>query len=309
MTATALATHGLARAFGTVRAVDGLDLEVRQGEVYGLLGPNGAGKTTTIRMLAGLLRPTAGRIEVLGQPLSPDRPQARRLVGLCPQENVLYPDLTARENLAYVAGLYGVRGPDRRRRADALLERLGLAEKADARASALSGGMKRRLTVATALVHDPPVVVLDEPEAGLDPQTRLLVRAFLAELKSEKTVVLTSHNMDEVERVADRVAIVDHGRLLALGTPRELTQRLGERLEVQLSRGDPGTVAADLRAAGFEARAASRGVEVRGVGLAPRVAAALAVAAKSGAEVEDLCLRGGTLEDAFIELTGRGLRE
>ena len=309
MTATALSTRGLARSFGDVRAVDGLDLDVRAGEVYALLGPNGAGKTTTIRMLAGLLRPTQGRIEVLGHEVTPDRPDARRLLGLCPQENVLYPDLTARENLTYLAGLYGVPARERRRRADDLLAKLGLAEKAKARASALSGGMKRRLTVATALIHDPPVVVFDEPEAGLDPQTRVLVREFIRDLKAGKTVVLTSHNMDEVERVADRVAIMDHGRLLALGATHDLKRGLPERLEVHLAQGAADAAGADLRAAGFDARVAGNVVSVAGEGLARRFADVLEVVRKSGGEVADLRYRGATLEDVFIGLTGRGLRE
>ena len=309
MSGPALATHGLTRTFGDVRAVDGLDLEVRQGEVFGFLGPNGAGKTTTIRMMAGLLRPTEGSIRVLDQEVTPDRPDARRLVGLCPQENVLYADLTARENLTYVAGLYGVPRAERRRRADALLEKLGLAEKARARASQLSGGMKRRLTVATALVHDPPVVVFDEPEAGLDPQTRVHVREFIRELKAEKTIVLTSHNMDEVERVADRVAIIDKGKLLKVGATRELTEGRGERLEVALASGDAARVAQALVDAGFDARPSGTRVEVRGAGLAKRFAAVLEAVARAGAEVDDLRYRGATLEDVFIELTGRGLRD
>ena len=179
MSESALSLRGLSRRFGDVRAVRGIDLDVAEGEILGLLGPNGAGKTTTIRMMAGLLRPSEGAVRVYGKEVTPSRPDARRLVGVCPQENVLYPDLTARENLDYAGTLFGIPRAARRERAQRLLDTLGLAEKADARASQLSGGMKRRLTVALALVHDPPVVIFDEPEAGLDPQTRVLLRGFI----------------------------------------------------------------------------------------------------------------------------------
>jgi ABC-2 type transport system ATP-binding protein len=238
-----------------------------------------------------------------------DAPAGRRLLGLCPQENVVYPELTARENLVYAASLFGVPRGERRARADALLERLGLAEKADERASALSGGMKRRLTLALALVHDPPVVVLDEPEAGLDPQTRVAVREFVRSLAPRKTVILTSHNMDEVERLADRVAILDHGRLVEEGAPAQLKAKLGDAdaLEIKLERGGP-EVAEALRAFGEVSHQQDRLV-LRGRDLARRLAGVLEQVTKAGGSVEDVRYRGATLEDVFIALTGRGLRE
>ena len=306
-----LETEGLTRRFGETLAVDGLDLQVREGEVYGFLGPNGAGKTTSIRMMAGLLRPTSGRVRVQGREVRVDDAEARRLLGLCPQENVLYPELTARENLEYAAALFGVPRRERRARADALLARLGLSEKAKARASGLSGGMKRRLTLGLALVHDPPVVVLDEPEAGLDPQTRVAVREVVRELGRTKTVVLTSHNMDEVERLADRVGIVDHGRLVAEGTPQELKARLGavEVLEVTLARGDATRVAGALKESAPDLAWEGQTLTLRGRDLARRLPELLARVAGEDAAVADVRYRGTTLEDVFIELTGRGLRE
>ena len=313
MSATALALRGLSRRFGEVQAVRGLDLDVREGEILGLLGPNGAGKTTTIRMMAGLLKPSGGTVEVYGREVSPARPEARRLVGVCPQENVVYPDLTAFENLDYAGVLFGLARKERRERAERLLGLVGLAEKRDARAAQLSGGMKRRLTVALALVHDPPVVIFDEPEAGLDPQTRVLLRDFVRGLRRERTVVLTSHNMDEVERLADRVAIVDHGRLVALGTPDELKASLaeGDVLELRVAPPEKADALARLVAAhGLGTpRVEGHRVVVTGRGLARRVSAILEAAAKADVQVEDLRLRGATLEDVFIALTGRGLRE
>ena len=306
-----LETEGLTRRFGDAVAVDGLSLRVREGEVYGFLGPNGAGKTTSIRMMAGLLRPTSGAVRVMGREVRVDDAEARRLLGVCPQENVLYPELTARENLEYAAALFGVPRRERRARADALLARLGLAEKAKARASSLSGGMKRRLTLALALVHDPPVVVLDEPEAGLDPQTRVAVREAVRELARERTIVLTSHNMDEVERLAHRVGIVDHGRLVAEGTPDELKARLGavDVLEVALARGDPARVAGALKEATPDLTWEGSVLTLRGRDLARRLPDLLARVAAEGAAVADVRYRGTTLEDVFIQLTGRGLRE
>ena len=309
----ALATRGLTKRYADVTAVESLDLDVRVGEIYGLLGPNGAGKTTTIRMLAGLLAPTAGTVHVMGQALSPARSDARRLVGLCPQENVLYPELTARENLEYVAGLYGVPRVERRRRAHELLDSLGLAEKRDARAAKLSGGMKRRLTLATALVHDPPVVVLDEPEAGLDPQTRVMLRDYVRTLRGERTVVLTSHNMDEVERLADRVAIIDQGRLLALDTPSALKARhaKGDAIEIALADAAAAPRLADALREAMPGPVGVQGatITLRGREMGPRLATVLEVVAKAGAETTDVRYRPATLEDVFIELTGRGLRE
>ena len=312
MTTPTLETRGLTRRFGDLVAVDGLTIAVRPGEIYGFLGPNGAGKTTSIRMMAGLLRPTSGSVRVMGQEVTPGASEARRLVGLCPQENVVYAELTARENLEYAAALYDVPRAKRKERALAVLEQLGLAEKADARASALSGGMKRRLTIGLAIVHEPPVVILDEPEAGLDPQTRLEVRGFLRALREERTVVLTSHNMDEVERLADRVAIVDRGRLVQEGTPAELKAKLGsgDHLEVTLHDEPADPVVAALRPMVVgDVSASGRVVSVRGLDLAPQFPALLATVQKAGATVADVRYRGNTLEDVFIALTGRGLRE
>ena len=307
----ALRTRGLTRRFGALVALDALDLEVRQGEVFGLLGPNGAGKTTAIRMMTGLLAPTSGSVEVLGRDVAREPETIRRHVGVCPQENVLWMDLTCLENLVFLADMYGLPRDVGRRRAEELLARMGLAEKAGARADALSGGMKRRLTIASALVHDPDVVVLDEPEAGLDPQARVVVREFVRELRGRKTVLLTTHNMDEAERLADRIGVVDRGRLIALDTSARLKSTVGEGdvLELRLAE-EPGPLAARLEALGVgSVHVSGNEVLVRGLDLARRFPQVMAEVERSGAKVEDVRYRQNTLEDVFISLTGRGLRD
>lgn len=312
MTGTVLETRGLGRRFGDFTAVDDLNISVREGEVYGFLGPNGAGKTTSIRMMAGLLRPSAGEVLVMGRRVGVDEADSRRLLGVCPQENVVYPELTARENLEYAAALFDVPRRLRRARADEVLAGLDLSEKANVRAAALSGGMRRRLTLGLAIVHDPPVVILDEPEAGLDPQTRVGVRDFIRSLKATKTVILTSHNMDEVERLADRVGIVDKGRLVREGTPKELKSRLGtgDHMEITLAEGGALLVADALKGS-VAAEVAIDGstVVLRGLDLARQFPLIVERVQKAGVEIQDVKYRGNTLEDVFIALTGRGLRE
>jgi ABC-2 type transport system ATP-binding protein len=208
--------------------VDGLSLEVAVGEVFGLLGPNGAGKTTTINMACGLLRPDAGEILVRGESLARVQAEHRRWLGLCPQSIVLWERLTCLEQLELLGRLHGITVQVVRGRALELLERLGLSDKARCQARTLSGGMQRRLNLAMALIHDPAMVVLDEPEAGLDPQSRVLVREYVRSLAHDKTILLTTHNMDEAERMADRIAVIDQGRLLTIGTPKELLVRYGK---------------------------------------------------------------------------------
>jgi ABC-2 type transport system ATP-binding protein len=307
----ALQTRGLTRRFGGLVAVDSLDLEVRQGEVFGFLGPNGAGKTTAIRMMTGLLAPTAGSVEVFGRDVAKDPESMRRQVGVCPQENVLWMDLTCMENLVFLGDMYGLPRDLGRARAASLLARVGLADKAKARAEALSGGMKRRLTIASALVHDPALVVLDEPEAGLDPQARVVVREFIRELRGQKTVILTTHNMDEAERLADRIGVVDRGRLIALDSAARLKGTVGEGdvLELRVAE-DPAPLAARLQALGVGAvQVAGQEVLVRGLDLARRFPQVMAEVERAGVKVEDVRWRQNTLEDVFISLTGRGLRE
>jgi ABC-2 type transport system ATP-binding protein len=213
----------ITKRYGDVIAVDSLSLEVRPGEVLGLLGPNGAGKTTTIGMICGLVAADSGRILVDGR-----EPGSRAGIGYCPQSIVLWDRLGCLEQLMFVARLYGASRADAERSGKSLLGALGLEDKARAQARRLSGGMQRRLNLALALVHGPSLVVLDEAEAGLDPQSRALVRDYIRGLAGGKTVLVTTHDMDEAERIADRVAIVDRGRLLELDSPAALLDRYGE---------------------------------------------------------------------------------
>jgi len=307
-----LQTINLTRRYGSLTAVNCLNLEVRRGEVLGLLGPNGAGKTTSIQMICGLLKPDAGQVLLNGRPLTGR--EARRIVGLCPQEVVVWERLTCMEQLVFVGRMYGMNRADAERSGAALLDDLGLIEKRDRQARTLSGGMQRRLNLALALIHDPELLVLDEPEAGLDPQSRVKVREFIQALAQERTVILTTHNMDEAERLADRAAIMDHGELLAVDTPQALKARLGDGdiLEIGVYRPIDGErVRAALLSVDETIRLLSQNgtLTLSGLDLVRLMPRSLEALAQAGVQLGELRLRSNTLEDVFIQLTGRKLRE
>ncbi len=310
----ALRLEGLRRTFGDLVAVDGLTLEVRRGEVFGLLGPNGAGKTTTIRMLCGLLRPHAGEVLIEGLSLEQDPRGCRRRIGLCPQELVVWESLTCLEQLIFTGRLYDLEPALARERARELLERLGLTERSNSPARILSGGLQRRLNIALALVHDPALIVLDEPQAGLDPQSRVLVREYIRSLAEDRTVLLTTHDMEEADRLSDRVAIIDHGRLLVLDRPERLKRTVGEGdvLEISVAGADPAALERLLaEEAGGPEALILRGERLRTVGrqVHLRLAGLLERLGRHGIPVGEVTIRPPTLEDVFIALTGRGLRE
>lgn len=273
------------RSFGGTVAVDGLSLHARVGEILGLLGPNGAGKTTTMSIATGLLAPDTGRVVVDGMG-SPCRAEVRRRLGLAPQAVALYDDLTARENLLFVADLYGLRRSAAAARVGLLLEMVGLKERQHHRVKAFSGGMKRRLNLAAAIVHDPPLVLLDEPTAGVDPQSRHAILGLVRSLREQgRTVIYCTHYMDEAQRVCDRVAVIDHGRLLALDTVPALVATHGDRPVVVVERpeGEERIEAADpLREI---ARLLDAGLE------------------------HPVRLERPDLESVFLNLTGRSLRD
>lgn len=311
-----LRVEGLTKRFGDFVAVDNLSLEVREGEIFGFLGPNGAGKTTSISMMCGLIRCDAGQTWIYDQPVVGGAPEVRCRVGVCPQQVILWGRLTCIEQLEFVGQMYDVPRPVARSRAEALLATMGLSGKRDALARTLSGGMQRRLSIVMALVHEPDIVVLDEPEAGLDPQSRVLVRDYIKALATQhgKTVILTTHNMDEAERVADRVAIIDQGKLLVLDTPERLKHDVGEGdiLEIRVDA-DPDTLSAQLVPALGDAfgRVSLDGdrLTFRARGIVERLPGLLEQLTALSLRPSDLRLRENTLEDVFISLTGRRLRE
>jgi ABC-2 type transport system ATP-binding protein len=309
-------TEGLTKIYaGTdFKAVDSLDLTIAAGEVFGLLGPNGAGKTTTAGMLTTRVVPTAGRayvgeVDVVAHPAL-----AKQLIGIVSQQNTLDRQLTVWENLYFHGRLFGIGAAESRRTADELLEKFQLTKWAKASVYALSGGMAQRLMVARAIFHRPAVLFLDEPTAGLDPQSRLALWEILRELNAEgQTILLTTHYMEEADQLCDRVAIIDHGRILALGTPAELKQGVdADTIVTVKARGEPAALAVALdRGVGgvTRAREVDGGVEiqVRDVErLVPRIVEA---AEAAGLELVDLAVSQPSLEDVFISLTGKELRE
>ncbi|MGZ4683177.1 MAG: ATP-binding cassette domain-containing protein [Acidimicrobiales bacterium] len=299
---------------GDIRAVDALDLTVRRGEIFGLLGPNGAGKTTTAGMLTTRVIPTSGRALVGGIDVVAHPALAKRLIGVVPQSNTLDRSLSVWNNLYFHGRFFGMTAKQSRARSDQLLEQFRLSERAKAPVLALSGGMAQRLMVARAVMHNPSILFLDEPTAGLDPQSRIALWEILGELHGDgQTILLTTHYMEEADQLCDRLAIVDHGRMLALGTPRELKDATGIDTQVLVTvAGDPAPVAAMLAAEVEGATEANvvDGKVVLGVkgatGVLPEV---VQLAEKHGYEVTDLSATEPTLETVFIKLTGKDLRE
>jgi len=226
----AIVIEDLTKRFEDVTALDGLSFRVGRGELFGLLGPNGAGKTTTINILCGLIEPTGGRAYVGGYDVQREPEKVKGLIGVCPQDTAVYPFLTGRENVELFGGLQSVPRELLRERTEGLLEKMGLQEDAGRQAGKYSGGMRRRINLVMGLVHDPEIAFLDEPTVGMDPQSRRAVWDFIRGLREAgKTVILTTHYMEEAEELCDRVGIIDHGRLIALGPPEELKEKHGAR--------------------------------------------------------------------------------
>ena len=302
----ALRCQGLVKRYPDVTAVDGLDLAVYRGECFGLLGPNGAGKTTTIEILEGLTAPDAGTVEVLGKSWNEDGHALRELLGVSLQETQLNDKLTVWETLRLFCSFYGSgRDPA------VVMARLALEEKRNSRVGKLSGGQKQRLAVACALLGDPEILFLDEPTTGLDPQSRIQLWEQITEFRAAgKTILLTTHYMDEAERLCDRVAIVDHGKVIALGTPRELIRSLHAANVVELAT-EPELAEDALRGLPGAQEPHRRGPNwcVPVDALAESVPPLLALVERSGAKLSHLSTHQATLEDLFVALTGRALRE
>src|SRR5829696_5013710 len=287
----AIETQQLVRDFKKgPRAVDGIDLRVEPGEVYGFLGPNGAGKSTTVHMLTTLLPPTAGRAWVAGHDVVEDGPAVRATIGAALQEAALDPFLTGREHMKLQTALHGMRGPDARARSETLLDRVGLTQAADRRVGGYSGGMKRRLDLALALVHRPRILFLDEPTTGLDVQSRSALWEEVQRLASARgvTVFLTTQYLEEADVLADRVGIIDRGRIVAEGTPEELKAEIG-RPSVEAITGSP------------------KGASVRLSGGDAQLAEVVRALDAEQIEIQELQLHAPTLDDVFLTKTGRSL--
>lgn len=303
----------LHKDFGEVYAVKGVSFTVRRGEVFSLLGPNGAGKSTTISMLACLLRPTQGDATVLGHSIR-SRPQAvKARLGVVPQEIALYDDLTARENLDFWGKMYGLRGAALNKRVDEVLELIGLADRQKGRLEKFSGGMKRRINIGVALLHQPDVVIMDEPTVGIDPQSRRHILDGVKDLNRQgMTVLYTTHYMEEAQELSDHIAIMDKGEIIASGTHTDLVQIVGEqdRISVRLSEPHPELLAQWRGVAGVASITAEEGL----ITLLARDSSLVLphlfeLAAAVGIRITSVDIQEPDLETVFLHLTGRALRD
>jgi ABC-2 type transport system ATP-binding protein len=303
----------LRKQYGDLTAVDDVSFTAEKGRIFGLLGPNGAGKTTTISCISGLLKPTSGRITVSGHDVVTDGPAARRHLGIVPQELALYSDLSAAANLEFWGSAYGLRGETLRRRVAEVLALIGLADRGKDHTSVFSGGMKRRLNFGCGIVHSPDVLLLDEPTAGVDPQSRVrLLDLVRDQARRGTTVIYTTHYMEEAQDLCDRIAIVDRGKLLAVGTLEELRRLVGEKDLLRLAgRFDSAAATRALESLDDVKvlSAAGDALTIATVGASRKLPAIFAALTATGADIHETTLSVPSLESLFITLTGRELRE
>jgi ABC-2 type transport system ATP-binding protein len=302
----------LQKSYGSLRAVDGISLEVPEGELFGFLGPNGAGKTTTLSMISGLLKPDRGRVSIADIDVWSSPKAAKRLLGLVPQDLALYEELSARENLMFWGSLFDLPRSKLKANIDLWLDRVGLKDRAREPVSKFSGGMKRRLNLAIGLVHNPRVVLLDEPTVGIDPQARKNILDIVRDIAKEGTTILfTTHHLEEAESLCDRIAIMDHGRILETGSVEELAKVAGD--------GDVISVNGPFAAGQFRAALEGQDVNILTAGdgagtvsLASgrmNVVALLQKLGEGGIEITDVSIQKPSLESVFLKLTGRELRD
>jgi ABC-2 type transport system ATP-binding protein len=308
-----LECRDLRKTFDDLVAVDDVGFQIAEGETYGLLGPNGAGKTTSISMIAGLLARDAGEVTVDGEPLTTRSVDAKKAIGLVPQDLAIYPDLTARENLTFFGRLYGIPRGDLKMRVDEVLETIGLADRAGDKAEEFSGGMKRRLNIGIGLLHKPHLLILDEPTVGVDPQSRNAILESVEQLSTEGMAVLyTTHYMEEAERLCDRVGIIDAGKIVAEGTRRELVRLVGQHDRIRLQAS--GSVDAAAEAAKSvegvrEAAVRDGGIDLIVNDASDALTEVLAAVSGAGVSVTSVDVDEPNLEAVFLHLTGKALRD
>ncbi len=310
---TILSISQLVKRFGSLTAVNGINLSVREGEIFGFLGPNGAGKTTTISMLTTLITPTSGTANVAGYDLQEEPTEVRAVIGVVPQTFSLFPELTPLENLSYVGKLYGMDRPTIRARSEELLKRVSLYDFKDKIAGVFSGGMKQRLSLAASILSRPKVLFMDEPTTGLDPQSRIAMRNLTRELNGQgMTIIYTTHDMEEVEKLCDRIVIMDKGNIIADGTSEEIKALLPEDhlIEIEFEKPSPAMVPV-LSRLPYVSKVSERDhfldlsvAKTKGV-----VLSLSAVLQKEHAQVREIRVKEHTLEDVFIYLTKKDLRD
>lgn len=308
-----LSVEGISKSFGKLQAAENVSFQVMQGEAFGLLGPNGAGKSTTINMLFGLLTPDRGTIRVAGRTMAEDALAVKRSLGYVPQEIALYPELTANENLMFWGRLYGLSGARLKERVGTVLEMVGLTERAKGRVGTFSGGMKRRINIAAALLHEPRVLIMDEPTVGIDPQSRNHILETVKQLNQQGlTIIYTSHYMEEVEFLCTRIGIIDHGRIIALGTVDELRRIVGEEAQITLTvQGLDSCGLEKVTTLNQVARVRLQDDEL--VIFSPNPGMALSSVstflAETGVSMRSVRIAEPNLEAVFLHLTGRALRD
>ncbi|MBP6176793.1 MAG: ATP-binding cassette domain-containing protein [Anaerolineales bacterium] len=310
-----LEVQNLVKNYGDFRAVKGVTFNIQEGEIFSLLGPNGAGKTTTISMLSTLYTPTSGDAVIGGYSITKDPMAVRRVIGVVPQDLALYEDLTARENLIFWGQMYNLSGKALTTRVDEVLEQIGLTDKAKDRVKTYSGGMKRRVNIGVGLLHKPRLLFMDEPTVGIDPQSRRAILDTVKDLnKQGMTLLYTTHYMEEAQELSDRVGIIDHGELIAIGTQKELTQQVGQAETLILHIGendDSDALAASLK--GIQGVQQAEGVEHEVSIVCSEaedvLAAVVTKANERGIKIRSIDIREPNLEAVFLHLTGRALRD